>query len=421
MSRENKLQSEEARRIFDRARAAACTPLSLHQYDDEGEAESLLTCGGCEACRFVATLPWGKQACRRSREKAGAAALSRQRPVPFLCHMGFSCVSTPAIQTKDNSRVVTLGPFCPSEAPGSLDTDALKGLQVLAKKPISELPFSLLDIHLVSADAVPSIAEWLTETLSVLCAGENHPTKEAASGEDNGLHTHTASRGRSRRARVVFDAYHAADISSALAGGNQRQARDLVKGIIADTPARKRISTAARRARALALTSAVLEAAERAGMNTTRCWGRLPDFHEAVRRARNQSELCAAVMANLGSLKQKAVANNGGSSQSIVKLNRVVTDRIAETITLQEVAKVLGERPSAISKRLQRKFGVSFSEYVGRMRVDKAKDLLRRTNLRIIEVAHRVGLNDACNFSKLFRKHEGLAPTEYRKRFGRSR
>ena len=421
MNRDTGLQGAEARRIFERARAAASTPLSLHQFDDKHETEAVATCGHCESCRFVADLPWGKQACRRSREKAGVAALRRKRPVPFLCHMGFSCVSSPATLSEDNTCVVTLGPFCPAEAPGSLEADALKGFQALENKDSTYLPFSLSDIPLVSASAVPSIAEWLTETLTDHCTPDPQPNQDLSPEEDNGSQTVTKPGGQRNRGRVVFDAYHAANIAAALSGGNQRQARDLVKGIIADTPARKRLSTAVRRARTLALTSAVLEAAERADMNTTRCWERLPQFHEAVRRARNQTELCAAAMAVLGILKRKAVAKNNDSNQSIVKLNRIVTERLADTVTLQDVAKVLGERPSAITKRLQRKFGMSFTEYVGRMRADKAKDLLRRTNLRVIEVARRVGLNDAGNFSKLFRKHEGIAPTEYRKRFGRSR
>lgn len=333
--------------------------------------------------------------------------------------MGFSCVSTPAVLSEDNPCVITLGPFCPSEAPGSLEADALAGLQALEQHSVTELPFSLADIQLVSADAVPNIAEWVTETVTNYCGPEALAQQNGVPTENNGSEAAPKSGARRYRGRVVFDAYHAADIAAALGGGNQRQARDLVKGIIADTPARKRITTAVRRARALALTSAVLEAAERAGMDTSRCWERLPEFHEAVRRARNQSELCAAAMGNLGILKRKAVANASESNQSLVKLNRIVSERLTDTVTLQDVAKVLGERPSAITKRLQRKFGMSFSEYVGRMRADKAKDLLRRTNLRVVEVARRVGLNDAGNFSKLFRKHEGIAPTEYRKRFGR--
>jgi len=99
-------------------------------------------------------------------------------------------------------------------------------------------------------------------------------------------------------------------------------------------------------------------------------------------------------------------------------LNRLVMSRLPGKITLNEIAAELGQHPTAITHRLQRKFGMSFSEYVGRIRIDKAKELLRRTRLGAGEIARRVGTSDASNFSKLFRKLEGMSPLEYRKLFG---
>ena len=103
-----------------------------------------------------------------------------------------------------------------------------------------------------------------------------------------------------------------------------------------------------------------------------------------------------------------------------VALNRLVVEGLPEPVTLGEVAESLGQQPSTVTRRLQRQFGMSFTQYVGRLRVDKAKDLLRRTKLTVGQVARRVGIDDASNFGKLFRKFEGMAPLEYRKRFGGS-
>jgi AraC-like DNA-binding protein len=102
------------------------------------------------------------------------------------------------------------------------------------------------------------------------------------------------------------------------------------------------------------------------------------------------------------------------------ELNRILLPRIAEKVTLTEVAQALGVSPSAITHRLQRRFGVSYSEYLGRLRAEKAKELLRRTRLGVAEVASRVGISDPSNLGRLFRRHVMMSPKEYRSRYGRT-
>jgi len=90
-----------------------------------------------------------------------------------------------------------------------------------------------------------------------------------------------------------------------------------------------------------------------------------------------------------------------------------------ELRTSDLVAEKLGESPTNISHRLRRKFGMSYSEYVARIRVERAKQLFRRTRLNNTEVAQRVGIADQSNFAKLFKKIEGVTPTVYRKKHGK--
>ena len=118
----------------------------------------------------------------------------------------------------------------------------------------------------------------------------------------------------------------------------------------------------------------------------------------------------------LGKLKPVSPANDSALDPQSA-LNKVLDAHLADGATLDAIAERLGENPSTLTKRLQRTFGMSFSEYAGRRRVDRAKDLLCRTQLPIAQVALRVGISDGSNLGKLFRKHEGMSPGEYRKRY----
>lgn len=159
----------------------------------------------------------------------------------------------------------------------------------------------------------------------------------------------------------------------------------------------------------------MLEAAERAGRNTTRSWEEFPAFLNAVRHAAADTDLVKAVMALLSPLVPRRQTDTHDSV--LAELDRAVMGRMPEAVQLGEIAERLGKHPTAITHHLQRKYGLSFSQYVARLRIDKAKELLRRTRLGIGEVATRVGINDQSNFTKQFRKFEGLSPVQYREQY----
>ncbi len=61
-------------------------------------------------------------------------------------------------------------------------------------------------------------------------------------------------------------------------------------------------------------------------------------------------------------------------------------------------------------------FGRSAIDYLVRLRMENAAFLLRDVNMRVKEVAERVGYHDLYHFSKLFRKYHGVSPRGYRAR-----
>lgn len=83
-------------------------------------------------------------------------------------------------------------------------------------------------------------------------------------------------------------------------------------------------------------------------------------------------------------------------------------------ISMEDVAMEFGMSGRTLIRRFKSATGDSFSEYVRRLRVESAKDLLRNTDMTITEISSRVGYRDIGAFYDVFAKHTGQRPKEFR-------
>jgi YesN/AraC family two-component response regulator len=67
-------------------------------------------------------------------------------------------------------------------------------------------------------------------------------------------------------------------------------------------------------------------------------------------------------------------------------------------------------------KMFKRATGLTFTDYLGRVRVEKAKNLLLNPHLRVSEIAYTVGFQSLTHFNRVFRKLTGESPTDFREK-----
>ncbi|GIO42889.1 response regulator transcription factor [Paenibacillus apis] len=85
-----------------------------------------------------------------------------------------------------------------------------------------------------------------------------------------------------------------------------------------------------------------------------------------------------------------------------------------EPITMRQVADRLHLNPSYFSVLFKEQTELTFSEYVSRLRMQRAKELLLHSGLSIAQIAERVGYQTDKYFIKVFKTYEGLSPSKYR-------
>ncbi|MBR6555973.1 MAG: AraC family transcriptional regulator [Clostridia bacterium] len=88
---------------------------------------------------------------------------------------------------------------------------------------------------------------------------------------------------------------------------------------------------------------------------------------------------------------------------------------IAGRITVEELASFVGISQPYLFRLFKERYGLSPKQYIDARKMDAAKELLRRTDLTVTEVAASVGFRDVLHFSRFFSGREGISPSEYRR------
>lgn len=99
------------------------------------------------------------------------------------------------------------------------------------------------------------------------------------------------------------------------------------------------------------------------------------------------------------------------------KAVKYIQDNYAEGITLEEVAFEIGFSTYYFGKMFKKTFKSSFTDYLSNVRINQAKLLLRNPDLTIKDITYDIGFMDPNYFTRVFKKSEGLTPTEYRNKF----
>ena len=115
--------------------------------------------------------------------------------------------------------------------------------------------------------------------------------------------------------------------------------------------------------------------------------------------------------------KSNAEMPDSLGERTITGLTRYLQEHLAEEISLNVLAEEFHLSAQYISQLFKSEIGVNFLAYLTSIRMERAKKLLLATPLSIAEVSNRSGYGDYRVFTKVFKKNEGITPSQYRREF----
>jgi AraC-like DNA-binding protein len=123
-----------------------------------------------------------------------------------------------------------------------------------------------------------------------------------------------------------------------------------------------------------------------------------------------------AIFADHLSMKSNQIAVQTANAEPpvIAKAKQFIIEHHTEDLSLGQVAEAVHTSVFYFCKLFRKVTGTTFTEFVSRTRVERAKNLLLNPNLRISEIAYEVGFQSLTHFNRVFKKIVGESPTEYR-------
>jgi AraC-like DNA-binding protein len=100
------------------------------------------------------------------------------------------------------------------------------------------------------------------------------------------------------------------------------------------------------------------------------------------------------------------------------EMRDIIQDQIDTNLalSLKEISKGLDINPSYLSREFSKYFeNLSFGEYIRKLRIEKAIQLMQTTQYALTEIAYLTGFSDQSHFTRIFRKHTGKNPSAYKK------
>lgn len=179
--------------------------------------------------------------------------------------------------------------------------------------------------------------------------------------------------------------------------------------------------------RAYAFAASLVRELERAGSSDIRVGiGEIVDNPEDILKSFKSARHIRHILVDraeekatiLGTREMGDVSEESGTPEVISEAKLYMSQHFTDpNLMLQDVAKAVGMSNSRFSTVFSQQTGQTFTEYLIYLRLNKAREMLKTTNIKSSQIARESGYNDSHYFSYIFKKNVGMTPSEYRSQY----
>lgn len=382
--------------------------------------------GTCPFCRIVREDPEGVRRCNESINKAGILAAQLGEPYITRCHAGLIEFAAPIMFNDVYLGSISCGPVLMWDwdeiavqefTNRTKDLNINKEALVVASRKIRVL--SGRDVQ-AAADLLYIIANHLAKTGMLTLQQRKELSEQQAKLAELIFEKKRAEEKiqllESRAKEFGYPLDKENELLSRVRMGERSGAKEILNDILSSIFLRSSGDVELIKARVLELVIVISRAAVEGGASLNKLLGLNYGFISELSTKTDFDDICVWIVKVLDIFIDTVYESRN------IKNSRLLSDALSyirenyhNNLSLDNVAQQVFISPYYLSHLFKEELGITFVEYLTRVRLEEAKKLLKEPNLSIEAVASEVGYDDASYFSKVFKKNMGISPNQYRK------
>lgn len=393
----------------------ACMNLPIQVIDENGNF--LATRGPMiNFCRYLQTYLPPDEACEKLHISASKRAITLGEPYIFSCHASLNHIVFPLINKQTFLGSILVGPFLMDSPDSLLLTDLSKKYNIPTEETLE-----LYDEAAAISVVPPAMVNHISRLLFFLFANLITDGREKLKYNNQKLLqqsriNESIQRYKSQETSEISYPY---DLEKALISkakmGDSKEANAILNDLLGYVFFSEGNSLEIIKSRAIELCSLLSRSAIEGGAPTDNILKLNNHFLKNIQEITNIDILCMKLQEIVETFSECMFNYIPSKNSELIKRAMIyISQHFNEPITLEDVSSFVHLHPSYFSSMFRQSTGSSFKEYLNMVRIEEGKRLLANTDFPIIDIAVAIGFEDQSYFSKVFKKHTGMTPKQFR-------
>ena len=375
----------------------------------------------CRFCKLIYNTQHGLERCRGAYKRAGKQAAMFGEPYIFRCPSGLIEWASPIIVEGEHLGTIICGQVLMWQ-PEEFFWIELREMNQELTSDFTELFQAVEELPVVSASMVRSASYlmYIVANYIMKSGWENYIHTKEIIYQQSLLHEEIENRknleNKLPKPALEYNISIESDLTTKIKLGEEKAARELFQRLLTDIVLYSNNQTAIVQTKVIELCVIISRSAvsvgipmEVAGEENTKIFQEI--YHETTPEG-----ICVVGQKLLDFfLEQVQKTNQKPYHSRIQEIQRYIQNNFNRNLTLEEIAQSVYLSPSYASRLFKKVQNMSLMEYLTRVRIEEAKRLLHNPQYLIDEIAENIGYDDASYFTKVFKRYEGVTPTQYRK------
>lgn len=372
---------------------------------------------GCGSCRLCEAAGLPKEGCIQAHNYGMTEAERFGGKYIYFCPLGLTCFVSPIIGEAGTTAKITVGPLLMVEMQDFVDCELTDNLSLTEEQQAKVLPL-LEQIPSLKPDQVQELSILLFMSVGFMnnVSAENRLLEQEQSNLLQGqINAYIALlKNESGPSRYPFEKERA--LLQSISQHNAKETGRLLQAYLAALFSINS-NTEWIRTKAEELIIMISRSSMEQGATQEQAIAFVDDCHRNLPLFRDFSPLSHwlydKITRYVENISPYADAKHG---HTIHRCIQYISKHYGERITLDETAAMVSLSPDYLSRIFKKETGTTFNQYLNQIRITKAKELIRHSDMRMTDISQLVGYDDQSYFTKVFRKMTGVSPNEYRKR-----